>query len=55
MVQHGHLAERMPLQMLGRLRVAGQHVQRHLLEIGKTLLRQHHLDGADVGGTVEAP
>ena len=49
MVEDRDLAERMALPMLGRLRIAREHVQRHLLEVGHALFGEHHLDRADVG------
>src|ERR1700733_1555353 len=55
MVEDGDLAEGMALPMLGRFRIARQHIQRHLLEVAHALFGKHHLDRADVGGAVKAP
>ena len=48
MVEDRHLAEGMPLHVLGRFRVAREHIQRHLLEVGHAFFGQHHLDRADI-------
>jgi hypothetical protein len=45
----------MTFEVLGRLGVARQDVQRHLGEIGDAFFGEQHLDGADVGGAVETP
>ena len=52
-VDHRHLAERMAGQVLGLPRLARQHVQRHLLEVGEALFGEQHLDGAHIGRAVE--
>ncbi len=55
MVEDRNLAERMAPQMLRPFRLAFQDVERHLLERRDALLGEKHLDGAHVGGAVEAP
>ena len=41
--------------MLGRFRIALEHVELDLLELSDTLLGEEHLDRAHIRGAVEAP
>src|ERR1700738_3985438 len=45
----------MALQMLRRLRIAREHVERHLFEPCESLFGEHHLDRPHIGGAIETP
>ena len=55
MVEDRDLAERMTLQMLGRFRIALEHIELHLFELSDALLGEDHLDRAHICGAVKAP
>jgi hypothetical protein len=55
MVEDRDLAEWMTLQMLGRFRLALEHIELRLFELGYAFLGEDHLDGAHIRGGVKAP
>ena len=52
MIKNRDLAKRMAVQLLGRLRLTLQHIERDQFDLREALLCQEHLDRAHIGDTV---
>jgi hypothetical protein len=55
MVEDRDFAERVTLKMVGRFRLALEHVELHLFELRHALFGEDHLNRTDIGGAVKTP